>query len=306
MDRLDELAIFVAILETGSLVAAGRRLNRSAAAVTRALAGLEDRLGCRLIERSTRRLMPTDAGRMLGGQARQLLIDYGALTEQAEGDGQIRGRLRVTAPVIFGRRHVMPMISAFLQRHDQLSIELYCSDGNLDLIDQELDIAVRIGSLTDSGLVARRVGQVRRILVASPAYLADRGRPMTLEDLAQHAVIFTASYPALREWRFPAQGREHVLRLAPRLVTNQVEASLEAARSGLGIARVLSYQVSDDLAAGRLVRLLPETEPEPLPVHLLVPASRYMPARVRAFLDFAADTLARLPALVQEEPGEGA
>jgi len=306
MDRLDELAIFIAIFDSGSLASAARRLNRSPAAITRALGGLEDRFGCRLFERTTRRLKPTDAGRLLAEQSRRLLADYADLTDHAGAAQVVRGRLRITAPVVFGRRHIMPIVAAFLRHYPDVTIDMVCADGNLDLIDGELDIAVRIGALADSSLVARRVGQVRRMLVASPAYLARYGVPVTLADLADHAVIVTASFPAGREWRLFEEGREKIVRLVPRLTVNQVEAALLAAREGLGIARAQSYQVIEDLAAGHLVRVLPHAEPPPAPVHLLVPAGRHRPARVRVFLDFAAAALAQIPALVQEDPGEGA
>ena len=299
MDRLDELAVFVAILETGSLAAAGRRLRRSPPAVSRILAGLESRLSARLFERTTRRLAPTDAGRRLGDRARRLLAEYAAVVQDAgDADQPPHGVLRVTAPAVFGRRHVTPVVTSFLAAWPDMQVELLLADRNLDLIEEGLDVAVRIGQLADSGLVARRVGEVRRVLVASPHYLEEHGRPEEPEDLTGHVAIFTAGRPGPVAWQFRFGGRERSRRLAPRLMVNDVEATLVAARAGLGIASALSYQVAEDLAAGRLVRLLAAFEAPPMPVQLVVPSARLRPPRVRAFLDHAARQLAAL-AVVQ-------
>ena len=292
MDRLEELSALVAILDTGSLAAAGRRLRRSPPAMTRLLAGLEERVGAQLVVRTTRRLAPTDAGRRLAEQARTLIAGYdGAVREVAAAP--VSGLLRVTAPLVFGRRHVTPLVASFLDAHPAVTVELVLSDRTLNLVEEGLDVAVRIGRLADSGLVARRVGEVRRLLVASPDYLARRGVPRSPADLARHDVIFSSTRPAPLEWRFGA-GRGTAVRLAPRLLVNEVDAMLLAVRAGRGIGRPLSYQVADDLASGALVRLLPELEPPALPVQLVTPAARHPPARVRAFLDHAARSLAAL------------
>lgn len=303
MDRLDELALFVAILDAGSLAGAARRLRRSAAAVTRGLGGLEERLGVRLIERTTRSLAPTEAGRRLAEQARRLLADYDEALIAAGTERPLHGRLRVTAPVMFGRKHVTPLVIAFMRAYRDIRVELVLSDGNLDLIDEELDVAIRIGPLPDSGLVARLVGQVGRYLVASPAYLAARGTPASPEELAGHDIILSMARPQPPEWRFLLDGRERVVRLAPRLTVSHIEAALLAAREGQGIARPLSYQAAEDLAAGTLVRLLHDAEPPPLPVRVVVPTARFMPGRVRAFVDHAVEGLAALDVLRGEERG---
>ena len=304
MDRLDELATFLAILDTGSLAAAGRRLRRSPPAVTRSLAGLEQRLGLRLLERTTRRLKPTDAGRRFAEQARGLLTGYDALVAEAAGAADApSGLLRVTAPVVFGRKHVAPIVGGFLGLFPAVRVELVLSDRNLDLIEESLDAAVRIGRLADSALMVRQVGAVRRVLVASPAYLAARGTPERVEDLAAHDTILAASRPAPPEWRFRAGDgrRERVARLAPRLIANDIEAALTVARVGGGIASALSYQVAEDVASGSLVRLLAAHEPPPLPVQLVMPNTRYRAPRVRAFLDYAASALGAVQALHEED-----
>lgn len=296
MDRLDELAVLVAVLDAGSLAGAGQRLRRSAPAVTRALAALEDRVGVRLVERTTRHLAATEAGRALAAQARTLLAGYADAVRDAEG-APLRGTVRVTAPVVFGRRHVTPLVAAFLRAQPAISVELVLADRNLDLVEEGLDVAVRIGPLADSSLVARRVGEVRRVLVASPDYLLAHGTPQGPSDLARHDAIFASSRPTPMEWRFRDGPRGRIARLSPRLVTNEVEAALVAARLGQGLATALSYQVADDLASGTLVRLLPRHEPPPLPVQLVTGGGRHMAPRVRAFVEHAAGVLRDLPVL---------
>jgi DNA-binding transcriptional LysR family regulator len=286
MDRLDELTIFVAIVEAGSLIGASRRLRRSPPAVTRALSALEDRIGLRLVERTTRRLAPTEAGSALAERARTLLAQY---DEALAGASQapVRGVLRITAPVQFGRRHVAPVVSAFLNEYPDVQVELSLNDRNVDLIEAGLDLAVRIGALADSSLVARQVGSVRRVVVASPEYLARRGVPRTPQDLATHDTIFGMARSPAREWRFGPSPRGAIVRLSPRLLVDDIETQLQSAQAGRGIARVLSYQVTDELAAGTLVRLLQDFEPDALPVQLVTLNRSHLAPKVRAFLDSA-------------------
>lgn len=295
MDRLDELSVFMAVLEAGGLAAAARKLRRSPPSVTRTLNALEARMGVRLVERTTRRLAPTEAGRRLTEEARRVLAAYDEAVRREEG-GPLHGTLIVTAPVVFGRRHMTPVVGAFLDLHPQVKVELILNDRNVDLIEAGVDVALRIGALADSGLVARKVGQVRRVVVASPDYLARRGMPTKPADLAAHDVIYTASLGPAPEWRFGGL-RPQATRLAPRFTVNDVEATLSALHAGHGIGRALSYQVAEDLAAGRLARLLADHEPEPLPVQLVTPSARLAPAKTRAFLDHAAARLSGLEVL---------
>lgn len=295
MDRLEELAVLVAVIDHGSLIAAARRLRRSAPAVTRALSALEDRVGARLVERTTRRLSPTKAGRALAEESRALLSAYDTAVTGASPT-PVRGLIRVTAPVQFGRRHIAPLVTTFLERFSETQVELVLHDRNLDLIDEGLDVAIRIGSLMDSSLLVRRVGEVRRVVVASPEYLSRRGTPARPADLAAHETIFGTATSGLLEWRFGPQGRV-IVRLTPRLLVNEVEAQLVAARAGSGIARVLSYQAVQDIAEGRLVRLLQPFEPPPLPVQLVAISRAHMAPKVRAFLDHAAEQLDGLHAI---------
>jgi DNA-binding transcriptional LysR family regulator len=296
MDRLDELAVLVAVVDQGSLVGAARRLRRSPPAITRALAALEHRVGARLIERTTRRLSPTDVGRALAEESRALLSAY----DEAVADispAPVRGLLRITAPVQFGKRHVAPLATAFLRRFPDSQVELVLHDRNLDLIEESLDVAIRIGALSDSSLLARRVGEVHQVVVASPDYLSRRGTPATPADLSAHETIFSTSTSGPLEWRFGSRGRSVAVRLVPRLLVNDVEARLAAARAGQGIVRMLSYQVFEELASGKLVRLLQSFEPPSLPVQLLTASRAHMPPKIRAFIDLAAGELATLRAI---------
>ena len=301
MDQLAELAVLVAILDAGSLAGAARRLRRSPPAITRTLAILEARVGVRLMQRSTRQLTPTAAGRSLAAHARQLLADYEQAVDRLTDDrtAPVHGMLRITAPSLFGRMHVAPLVFGFLDAHPGIRVDLVLTNRDLDMIEEGIDLAVRIGPLARSGLIARRVGHVRRVLSASPDYLARRGRPRTPKDLLKHDIVHNWTRPSPVEWRFRSSGRDRVVRPTPRLMTTEVDALLVALRAGRGIGRTISYQVADDWASGALVRLLREFEGPPLPVHLVVPSARHMPRSIRAFLDHAAPALDALRVIHQ-------
>jgi DNA-binding transcriptional LysR family regulator len=304
LDRLEELTVLAAILDAGTLAAAARRLRRSPPMVSRMLAALEQRVGARLIERTTRRLSPTTAGRALAEQARRVLAEYDAAIGQVRArETALSGTLRVAAPLLFGRRHVMPVVGTFLAAHGGLRVELALNDRNVDLLEDGIDVAVRIGHLGDSSLVRRQVGIVRRLTITSPDDLARRGRPRRPRDLAAHDVVLVPARNGLMEWRFNARGsrREAVVHLAPRLVVNENDAMLNAVCAGHGIGRALSYQVADDIASGRLVRILAEHEPPPLPVQLVMQSAQHVPPRVRAFLDHAAAPLSKICTLVESQ-----
>jgi DNA-binding transcriptional LysR family regulator len=298
MDRLDELAIFVRIVEEGSLARAASRLRRSPPAVTRALAALEGRLGVRLIDRTTRRLAPTEAGRLLHERARGLLGDYEAATLGVR-EAPVRGLLRIAAPVQFGRRHVAPIAMAFLDAHGDVEIELLLNDRNVDLIDESIDVAVRIGPLADSGLTARQVGVLKRLWVASPAYLARRGTPQTPADLARHEAVL-GTFRTAGSWSFIRASRRSGVQVAGRLRVDDVETRLQAVLEGRGIGQFLSYQVADALAAGRLVRLLQSFEQPAIPVHLLTKGRVNRAPKIESFLAFAGPRLQALAVLRSE------
>ncbi|MBV8456730.1 MAG: LysR family transcriptional regulator [Acetobacteraceae bacterium] len=298
MDRLDELAVLVAVLDTGSLISASRRLRRSPPAVTRALGALEARIGARLIERTTRHVAPTEAGRLVAEHARRVLAEVDEAMRAGAGHAaESSGLLRVSAPVVFGRLHVGPAVSRFLEAHPRVRAEVVFSDRYLDLVEEGLDAAVRIGTLPDSGLVMRLLGHVRRVVVASPVYLARRGVPDSPDALADQDIIYTVGRPAAPAWRFGPDEHGRVVRLTPRLTVNQVDAALSAARAGQGVARALSYQVAEDLEAGRLVRILANFEPPRLPVQIVMPSGRLTPQRVRRFVDLVVEGLGALPVL---------
>jgi len=292
MDRLDELAVLVTIVDEGSLAAAARRLRRSPPSITRVLSLLEERTGARLLERTTRRLAPTEAGLALAARARTMLADYAAAISELAG-APVRGLLRISAPVQFGRLHVSGIVSAFLDAYPETRIELLLSDRNVDLIDEGIDVALRIGTLSDSGLMARPVGSVRRCVVASPRYWKENGVPQRPAALGQHAIIFNTTLQRPSEWRFGPGERGPIVRFTPRLAVNDVESQLLAARAGQGVTRLLSYQVAADVRAGTLMRVLESFEPEPLPVQLVTPSPR-VSSKVRAFLDLAVQVLERL------------
>ena len=293
MDRLDELQVFLAILDTGSMAAAAHKLRRSASSVTRTLATLEERVGARLFERSTRRLTATGEGLGLADGARRLLADYDAAIRE-HGSNAPRGLLRVTAPMVFGRRHVAPVVTRFLMRYPAIQVDLVLADRNVDLIDNGIDVALRIGTLDNSGLVARQLGTVQRVTLASPGYLERRGEPHAPEELAGHELILGTAVRGLAEWRYRVEDGEQVVRFTPRLQMNDVEGVLHAAREGFGIARALSYQAAPDLAAGTLRRVLSAYEAEAVPVQLVFPSARHMAPRVRAFVDFVVEEFAQL------------
>ena len=298
MDKLDELEVFVAVVQLGSLSAAARKLRRSPPAITRALASLETRFAASLIERTTRSLAPTPAGMQLFERAKGLLNDY-QLTLQDATRAQLNGLLRLTAPVQFGRKHIAPLMMHFMESYPDIQIELLLNDSYQDLIEQGLDMAIRIGQLRDSSLVAFELGSVQRILVASPDYLAQAGYPAFPSALTSHKLIAGSSISSAREWRFgPTENQERV-RIQPVIMVNEVETQLIAARAGKGITRLLSYQAYDDLQAGLLCEVLPENRPPAQPVQLVTQNVQYMPARVRAFWDMARSTL---PALACFQP----
>ncbi len=295
MDRLHEMEVFVAVADAGSFAGAGARLRMSPPAVTRAIASLEDRLGARLFNRTTRSLGLTEAGARFLESARRLLGEIEDAEKQAVGESAVpQGHLTITASVTFGRSILAPMVVDFLASHPGISASVILLDRIANLVEVGIDVAVRIASLPDSTLIARRVGEVRRILVASPAYLEQHGVPETPGDLRRHALIaFTGLMPN-RTWRYVDDEGTNQISLAPRLEINDATASIGAAEAGNGITIALSYMVAEHLRRGRLVPVLDRYTPLPVPVHLVYPHSRLIASKVRAFVDFAAPRLQRI------------
>ncbi|MEP4380153.1 MAG: LysR family transcriptional regulator [Alphaproteobacteria bacterium] len=292
MGRLREMEVFVAVVEAGSFVGAATDIGASPPAVTRAVASLEDRLGIRLLTRTTRALRLTEAGERFVEHARRLLGEI----EQAELDtlgeaGTPSGHLTLTASSTFGRMVLAPIVTAFLAEHPKVTASVRLHDRVVDLLDENIDVAVRIAELPDSSMVARRVGEVRRLLVASPDYLKKCGTPESPAQLREHAVIaFTGLMPG-HEWRYRAEGRMRTMAITPRFEINDALAALASAEAGEGITPALSYMISDAVAAGRLVSVLDDWAPVPVPVHLVHQQGRLVPPKIRAFMDFAAPRL---------------
>lgn len=285
MDRLLALEAFVAIADQGGFAAAARSLRLSAPAVTRAIAGLEARLGVTLFHRSTRAVALTDEGRAFLCRCREILAALREAETAAMGrQSAPQGTLFVTAPVAFGQLHVMPVVTALLAAHPRLSLRLMLIDRNVRIVEEGIDVAVRIGPLAESALLARRIGAVGRWAVASPGYLAEHGAPRTPAELKRHALIGVNGVSAASEWRFGATGRT-VVPIRPRLLVNTNDAAIAAAEAGTGIAYQLSYQVAAGVAAGRLVRVLADHAIAPRPVSLLFEAGRAATPAVRLFAD---------------------
>lgn len=291
MDRLDAMAAFVAVAEHRGFAPAARRLGLSPSTVTRLVAALEEHLATLLLQRTTRSVRLTDAGARYLERARRILADV----DEAEGAAQAEktaptGRLVVAASALFGRMHVAPLMSAYLARHPAVTGELTLSDRNVHLVDDGIDVAVRIGALADSSLHARKLGETRRVVVASPKYLARRKRPRDPDDLAHHATVHFSGVRPQPEWTFLRDGQPTQVALTPVFTTNSADAAVAHAERGGGLTLVLAYQVADAVRAGRLRVVLTAFEPPPLPIQLVYPSTRLLSAKVRTFIDLAART----------------
>lgn len=288
MDRLEAMTAFVTVAERRGFAAAARELAISPSAVTRLVAALESQLGIRLLQRTTRSVTLTDAGARYLERARRIL----AAVDDAESNARAEiadptGRFVAAAPIVFGRREVAPLMSAFLLRYPTVVGELMLADRMVNLLDEGVDVAVRIGHLDDSSLRVRALGKVRRVLVASPAYLATRKPVRRPQDLNNHSLIQFSALSPTPEWRFPVRDGEVRVALRPALVTNSADAAIGHAERGGGITMALSYQVVDAVSQGSLRVLLPKYEPAPLPIQLVYPASRLVSASLRAFIALA-------------------
>ncbi len=292
------MEVFVAVVDSGGFASAARKLDLSAPVVTRAVAELEARLGLRLLSRTTRSVRVTEAGARYAEDCRRILADVSDSEAVTSGSrSQLKGLLSVTAPVLFGNLHVTPIVTDYLQRYPDVDAQCVFVDRVVNLVDEGLDVAVRIGELPDSSLRAIGVGQVRRMLLASPGYLAAHGRPQRPEDLPRYTLIQPTQVAPYPEWRFAEAGRPLVQRIRPRLRTTTNDAARSFALAGLGIVRLLSYQAADALARGELVPLLEGFEPPAIPVHIVHHEGRHMTQKVRAFVDLAVDSLRANPAL---------
>ena len=292
MDRLEAMSIMLEVVEAGSLTAAARRLNTPAATASRKISELEAHLRTKLFDRTARKLVPTAAGSTFVGASKRILADLLEAERAASGEYSApTGELIVTAPANLGRLHLIPILSEFLRLYPKIDVHLVLVDRIVSLPEDHVDVALRVGVLPDSRLIALRVGSVRRVACASPAYLAARGTPSTPDDLVDHDCISYEGILAGNAWRFTRDTMETAVSVRPRLFVSHVEAACDASRAGIGIARVFHHHVAASIEAGTLVTVLDEFEPAPLPVNLLYTAGRFLPIKVRAFLDFAAPRL---------------
>jgi len=292
MDRFDAMQVLVTIAETGGFSAAARRLGLPLATVSRRVAELENHLGARLLNRTSRRVDLTDAGRDYLEAARRILGEVGEAERAVAGEyASPRGLLTVTAPLVFGRLHVVPVIVAFLEAYPDVSVNLTLNDRIVSFDEDHIDAAVRIGPLPPSSLVAVRLGDVRRVVCSSPAYLAAHPEPKRPADLQDHDCIAFQGMVMADGWRFGDNKSGPVVPIRPRLTVNTAEAAIDACIAGLGLTRVLSYQVAAPLRDGRLRTVLDDFAPAPLPVHLVRATGRMPPHKVRALFDFAAPRL---------------
>jgi len=306
MDRLHELEVFVAVADAGSFAKAGTRLRLSPPAVTRGVSALEDRLGARVFNRTTRSLTITDVGQRFLESARRILMDLDTAEKEAVGETAMpQGHLTITASVTFGRSALAPVVCGFLGQHPRVTASVLLLDRIVNLVEEGIDVAVRIGTLPDSSLIAKRIGTVRRVLVASPDYLARRGTPTAPADLKLHSVIaFTGLMPN-REWRFNTEQNQNSIVLNPIFEINDALAAIQAAEMGHGITIALSYMVHDKIRDGKLVPVLDDVTPSPWPVHLVYPQARLVAPKIRAFIDFAAPRLrAALDQLASTSPAD--
>lgn len=294
MDRFEAMRTLVAAIDGGSLSAASRALNVPLPTISRRVSDLEARLGSQLLVRTTRRLVLTDAGAAYVASARRILEELAEAERAAAGEYRVpRGELTVTAPILFGKLHLAPLVHAFLSAYPQVDVRLVLSDSVIELAEARVDVALRVGALPDSALVARRLGEVGWVIVAAPEYLVRRGTPVAPAEIAAHDCIAFEAFQRQRDWPLLSDGRVTSVAIHPRFSVNTADAVVEAAIAGLGLARVLSYQAAAAASAGLLVPVLGQCASPPQPVHLVHPPHQHQPLKLRAFLDFVAPRLQR-------------
>jgi DNA-binding transcriptional LysR family regulator len=298
MDRLEAMSIVLAVAEAGSLAAAARRLNTPLATASRKVTELEEHLRAKLFDRSARRLVLTDAGASYVAGLKRILADISEVERAAAGEYTApTGELVVTAPVGLGRMHLVPILAEFLDAYPEISVRLVLGERILSLSEEHVDLALRIGVLPDSRLMALRLGSAVRVVCASPSYLDRRGTPATPDDLAGHDCINYEGFQAPDVWTFARGQTDIAIPVRSRLVVSTVEAACDAARTGIGLTRTFSYHIASSIEAGTLTTVLDEYRSSSLPISFVYRAGRFLPLKLRAFLDFASPRLkARLSA----------
>jgi DNA-binding transcriptional LysR family regulator len=294
MDRIDAMRVFVTALDEGSLAAAGRRLGRSPAAVTRAIAFLENYVGTPLLHRTTRTIKLSEAGERYAAACRRVLTDLEEADMLAAGESAApRGTLNVSGPIVSGARILRPILDAYLDLYPAVKAKLLMLDRKLNLVEEGIDVALRIGHLPDSSLIAIRVGEVRQVICAAPSYLANKPPIKDPDDLSAHQIVAMTVF-GQDSWSFAPTEKDPAIRhvpIKPRLIVNTIEAAVGSAVEGYGLTRTFSYQVADEVRDGKLVQVLPECESPALPVHIVTPEGRLSVPKVRAFVDFAVPRL---------------
>ncbi|MBZ9985296.1 MULTISPECIES: LysR family transcriptional regulator [unclassified Mesorhizobium] len=293
MDRFEAMSLLVRSAEAGSFSAAGRQLGVPLPTVSRKVAELETHLNTQLLVRSTRKLSLTEAGLAYVAACKRILEQVEEAESQASGEYTVpRGTLTMTAPIVFGRFHVVPVVNEFLARFPQISIQLTLTDHTINIVDEHIDLAVRVGMLPDSTLVATKVGEIRRVVCGSPDYFAAHGVPKTPDDLAEHMCVTFTALAAGMTWVFKPRGKAtRSVRPYCRLKINTAESAIDAALAGVGVTNVLSYQIARPVAAGKLRIILEDYEPDPIPVHLVHTGQAILPLKLRRFMEFAASRL---------------
>lgn len=292
MDRFEAMSVLLSVVDAGSLSAASRRLRIPLTTVSRNVSELEARLKTRLLNRTSRRIELTEAGLAFVAACRRIVEEVGEAERAASGEYSApTGELVISAPIVFGRLHVLPVVAEFLKAYPDISVRATFADRLVNLIDEHVDVALRIGELSDSSLLATRLGSIRRVTCASPTYLAERGTPATPADLAGHDCITFVGIASPTSWSFRSAGKEVSAKIHSRLLVNTAEAAIDAAAAGLGITRVLGYQIAAATRAGELALLLEAFEPEPAPLSLVYDGQGLIAKKVRAFIDFAVPRL---------------
>jgi DNA-binding transcriptional LysR family regulator len=298
VDRLHLITVFLAVVDTSGLAGAARKLDMSPPAVTRAINELENHLGVRLLTRTTRVVRVTEDGARYADDCRRILGELAEADDAVSGKhGTPHGRLTLTAPALFGAKFVTPIVTEYLNRYPQVSASCWFLDRVVNMMDEGVDVAVRIGELPDSSMQAVSVGRVRRVICASPIYLEKHGIPLTPDALSAHCIVSAGPVTPTAEWRLMENGEPRIVKLQARMITTTNDSAVAAAVSGFGLTRLLSYQVADQLRDGQLKTILTEYEPAPLPVHLVHREGRHASQKARAFLDLALERLRANPAL---------
>lgn len=298
MDKIDMMRVFVAAADCQSFVAASQQLDRSAPAVTRSIAQLENTLGVRLFHRTTRRVRLTESGARYYEDAKRVLEDIEEIEAAVAGVyAEPKGVLSLTAPVLFGQKYVVPVLVEYLSKNPAVEVKATFFDRIGNILDEGLDVAIRIGHLKDSSQFATQVGSVQRVVCGSPAYFQKQGIPQSPADLVNHEIILSSTVEPSTTWAFESSAGRVTVKLSPRLYCSQNDAAISAAKSGFGITRVMSYQVAEEIQNGSLIRVLQEYEVEPMPINIVHLEGRRANAKIRSFVDLATERLRGNPLL---------